>query len=300
MTAGVTMTDPRPSSRSVSQRLRAWVALTKPRIIELLLITTVPAMLVAEGGWPESRLVVATVIGGTLSAGGANAINNVTDRDLDAKMRRTRHRPLPAQRVEPAEALVVGMLCGAAGFVVLWRGANLAAGVLATAALAFYTLGYSLYLKRTTSQNIVIGGAAGAVPAVVGWTAVTGTPEPAAWIMFGIVFAWTPSHFWALAVRFRDDYENAGVPMLPVVAGFRETARLIVLYAALTVGLSLLLQPVAGLGLPYLAVAMASGAWFVWESWRLLGDELRAMLLFRYSNVYLTVLFSAMALDALV
>ena len=247
MTAGVTITDPRRVPQTFAQRVRAWIALTKPRIIELLLITTVPAMLVAAGGWPDTGLVVATVIGGTLSAGGANAMNNVTDRDIDARMRRTRHRPLPAHRVEPGEALVVGAVFGTAGFVVLWLGANLAAAVLATAALA-----------------------------------------------------WTPSHFWALAVRFRDDYENAGVPMLPVVAGIRETALQIVMYAVLTTGFSLMLQPVAGLGLPYLVVAMASGAWFVWESLRLLRDEERAMLLFRYSNVYLTVLFAAMAVDALV
>jgi protoheme IX farnesyltransferase len=297
---GVTITDPQGVPRTFAQRARAWIALTKPRIIELLLITTVPAMLVAEGGWPETRLVIATVIGGTLSAGGANAMNNVTDRDIDAKMRRTRHRPLPAHRVGINEAITVGAVFGTAGFVVLWLGANLASAILATAALAFYVLVYSLYLKRSTSQNIVIGGAAGAIPAVVGWTAVTGTPDAPAWVMFGIVFAWTPSHFWSLAVRFRDDYENAGVPMLPVVAGIRETSLQIVMYAVLTTGFSLMLQPVAGLGLPYLVVAMVSGAWFVWESLRLLRDERRAMLLFRFSNVYLTVLFAAMAVDALV
>ena len=300
MSGAVTITDPRRAPQTMGERLRAYVALTKPRIIELLLITTVPAMLVAAGGWPATWLVVLTVVGGTLSAGGANAINNVVDRDIDAKMRRTRHRPLPAHRVEVKDGLIVGIVLGIAGFVVLWLGANLPAALLATAALAFYVLVYTMVLKRTTSQNIVIGGAAGAIPAVVGWTAVTGTPDLASWVMFGIVFAWTPAHFWALAVRFRDDYEAAGVPMLPVVASHEETGMQIVLYAALTAGLSLMLQPLTDLGLIYLVSAAVVGAWFVWESIRLLRDRARAMLLFRYSNVHLTLLFSMMAVDALV
>lgn len=300
MTEGITITDPRSAPQTFGQRLRAYVALTKPRIIELLLITTVPAMLVAEGGWPDTMLVVLTVVGGTLSAGGANAINNVVDRDIDAKMRRTRHRPLPAHRVGVKAGLVVGVTLGIAGFVILWLGANLASAVLATSALGFYVLVYTLLLKRTTTQNIVIGGAAGAIPAVVGWTAVTGSADLAAWVMFGIVFAWTPAHFWALAIRFKDDYEAAGVPMLPVIATHEETGLQIVLYAAATAGISLMLQPLTGLGLIYLITAMVSGGWFVWESIRLLRDPARAMLLFRYSNVYLTLVFAAMALDALI
>lgn len=300
MTAGVTITDPRQAPQGFGQRLRAYVALTKPRIIELLLVTTVPAMLVAQEGWPDTWLVVLTVVGGTLSAGGANAINNVVDRDIDAKMRRTRHRPLPAHRVEPRQGLAVGLALGAAGFVTLWLGANLAAAALATGALGFYVLVYTLLLKRTTTQNIVIGGAAGAIPAVVGWTAVTGTPDLASWVMFAVVFAWTPAHFWALAVRYRDDYAAAGVPMLPVVAPHRETAMQILLYAAATVGLSLMLQPLTALGPIYLTVAGVSGVWFVAECIRLVRDERRAMLVFRYSNVYLTLVFAAMALDAVV
>jgi protoheme IX farnesyltransferase len=300
MTDGVTITDPRDTSLTLGKRLLAYVALTKPRIIELLLITTVPAMLVAEGGWPDTMRVVLTVVGGTLSAGGANAINNVVDRDIDAKMRRTRNRPLPAHRVSVRAGLVVGLSLGVAGFVILWLGANLAAPMFATAALGFYVLVYTLVLKRTTTQNIVIGGAAGAIPAVVGWTAVTGSADLASWVMFGIVFAWTPAHFWALAIRFKDDYEAAGVPMLPVVATHEETGIQIVLYAAATTGLSLMLQPLTGLGLTYLITAMVAGAWFVWESIRLLRNPARAMLLFRYSNVYLTVVFAAMALDALI
>jgi len=189
---------------------------------------------------------------------------------------------------------------GVAGFVVLWSAANLTAALLATGALGFYVLVYTMLLKRTTTQNIVIGGAAGAIPAVVGWTAVTGAPDLAAWVMFGIVFAWTPAHFWALATRYREDYEAAGVPMLPVVVSHTETAVRIVLYAAMTTGLSLMLQPLTGLGLPYLVTAMLAGAWFVWQSLRLLRDPARAMLLFRYSNIYLTILFSMMAVDTLV
>jgi protoheme IX farnesyltransferase len=300
MSDGVTISDPRQVPQTLGQRLAAYVALTKPRIIELLLITTVPAMLVAEQGWPDTWLVLLTVVGGTLSAGGANAINNVVDRDIDAKMRRTRHRPLPAHRVDVKESLGVGLVLGTVGFVVLWLGANLAAAALATGALGFYVLVYTMILKRTTTQNIVIGGAAGAIPAVVGWTAVTGNADLASWVMFGIVFAWTPAHFWALAIRFRDDYAAAGVPMLPVVASHEETGIQITLYAALTTGLSLMLVPLTGLGLIYLITAMVSGAWFVWESLRLLRDPGRAMLLFRYSNVYLTLVFSAMAVDALI
>jgi protoheme IX farnesyltransferase len=300
VTPEVTVTDPRRPPLTFGRRLRAYVALTKPRIIELLLVTTVPAMLVAAEGWPDTMLVVWTVVGGTLSAGGANAINNVVDRDIDSRMRRTRHRPLPARQLGPVESLVVGIVLGAAGFLILWLGANLAAALLATGALAFYVLVYTLLLKRVTAQNIVIGGAAGGIPAVVGWTAVTGSPDLAAWVMFGIVFAWTPPHFWALAIRFRDDYEAARVPMLPVVSSHAETGLQIVLYAVLTAGLSLMLQPLTALGLPYLITAGVSGAWFVWESVRLLRDPGRAMLLFRYSNVYLTILFVTMAVDALV
>jgi len=300
MTAGVAVTDPRRAPTTVGRRVRAYIALTKPRIVELLLITTVPAMVIAQGGWPDTWLVVLTVVGGALSAGGANAINNVVDRDIDAKMRRTRNRPLPANSVDVTGGMVAGSALGMAGFVVLWAAANLSAALLATGALGFYVLIYTMLLKRTTSQNIVIGGAAGAIPAVVGWTAVTGTPDLAAWVMFGIVFAWTPAHFWALATRYREDYAAAGVPMLPVVASHAETGVRIVLYAAMTTGLSLVLQPLAGLGLPYLVTAMLAGAWFVWESMRLLRDSARAMLLFRYSNFYLTILFSMMAVDTLI
>jgi protoheme IX farnesyltransferase len=242
--------------RTFAGRLKAYVALTKPRIIELLLITTVPSMILAARGWPGTGLVLGTVVGGALSAGGANAINNVVDRDIDVRMRRTRRRPLPAETAQPTEALVLGVLLGVAGFVVLWAVANLAAALLATGALVFYVGVYTLYLKRSTSQNIVIGGAAGAVPALVGWVAVVGSLALPAWLLFAVIFYWTPPHFWALALRFRDDYQAAEVPMLPVEIGERATAIHIVLYTFVLAGAALLLQPAASLGVVYLVTAV--------------------------------------------
>jgi protoheme IX farnesyltransferase len=297
---GVVITDPRGAPKTAGERVRAWVALTKPRIIELLLVTTVPAMILAAGGWPGTWLVAATLIGGTLSAGGANAINNYVDRDIDAHMRRTRHRPLPAHRVPPREALSVGAILGAAGFVWLAVAVNLPAALLSTGALAFYVLVYTMLLKRSTSQNIVIGGAAGAVPVLVGWAAVTGTLALPAWVLFAVIFYWTPPHFWALALRFEDDYRAAGVPMLPVVAGARATSIQILLYAVLLTGISLALFPVAGMGWVYLVAASLLGAWFVFEAVRLYRNRARAMVVFQFSNVYLTMLFAAVALDVLV
>jgi protoheme IX farnesyltransferase len=299
-TPGVTLTDPRRVPMGLIERIRAYLLLAKLRIIELLLITTVPAMVLAADGWPGWWLVVATLGGGTLSAGGANAINNFVDRDIDSQMRRTRHRPLPAHRVGPREALVVGIGLGTAGFVLLWAAVNLPAALLSTAALLFYVLVYSMALKRTTPHNIVIGGAAGAVPVLVGWAAVTGTVELPAWILFAIVFAWTPPHFWALSLRYREDYERAGVPMLPVVAGERNTTAQIFLYTVVVAGLSLLLHPAAGLGMIYLVAAAVLGAWFAIDALRLTRDPRRAMLLFRNSNLYLALLFAAVALDVLV
>lgn len=287
-------------ARTVGSRIRAWVALTKPRIIELLLITTVPAMVLAAGEWPGWGLVLGTVGGGALSAGGANAINNVVDRDIDARMRRTRRRPLPTEAATPTEALALGLLLGIAGFVVLWLVANLAAAVLATVALGFYVLVYTIYLKRTTPQNIVIGGAAGAVPTLVGWAAVTGEVGLAAWLLFAIVFYWTPPHFWALALRFRADYEAAGVPMLPVVIGEKATTVQILIYTFVVAGASLALQPAAGLGAIYLIAALILGAAFVGSAIVVLRRVSTAIAVFRFSNVYLATLFAAVALDVLV
>jgi len=244
--------------------------------------------------------VLTTLAGGTLSAGGANAINNFVDRDIDARMRRTRHRPLPAHRVGDGEALAVGIALGTAGFVWLWAAVNLPAALLSTASLLFYVFVYSMVLKRSTPQNIVIGGAAGAGPVLVGWAAVTGSIGLEAWILFAIVFFWTPPHFWALALRHRADYERAGVPMLPVVAGERTTTSQIASYTLLLVGLSLLLQPVAGLGTVYLTSAVVLGGWFLVGAFRLRDDTARAMAFFRDSNLSLALLFGAVALDVLV
>ncbi|MFQ5948524.1 MAG: heme o synthase [Acidimicrobiia bacterium] len=296
----VQFTDPRRSFTTWGERLAAYVALTKPRIIELLLITTVPSMIVAADGWPGTWPVLATVIGGTLAAGGANAINNFADRDIDGRMRRTMHRPLPSRRMEPSRALAFGLILGAAGFVWLWATVNSLAASLAAGALAFYVLVYTLYLKRTTTQNIVIGGAAGAVPTLVAWAAVTGRLALPAWVLFAIVFYWTPPHFWALSLRYREDYERAAVPMLPVVEGVEATTRQIVLYSWVLGGVTLLAHPVAGLGAVYLIAALVLGAALVVQAVGVRRHPKRAMVLFRFSNVYLTLLFAAMAVDRLV
>jgi protoheme IX farnesyltransferase len=284
----------------VRTRLAAYVALTKPRIIELLLITTLPAMVLAAGGWPGTWLVAATLVGGTLSAAGANTLNCVYDADIDEMMRRTRGRPLARQEVSPKNASVFGVLLGAAGFVVLWVTSNLLAAVLSTAALLFYVFVYTIYLKRRSTQNIVIGGAAGAAPALVGWAAVTGSLAVTPWVLFLVVFYWTPPHFWALAVRYRDDYARAGVPMLPVVAGVEHTTRRMLLYTGLMVGVSLLLVPVAGLRWVYLASALALGGWFLVDTWLVYRDPEKAMRLFTTSTVYLSALFGAAMVDVLI
>ena len=293
----VKITDPNAPPPSGWAGLGAYVALTKPRIIELLLITTVPAMVLAEGGWPDTWLVIATLIGGTLSAGGANAINNYFDRDIDVVMRRTSHRPLPRDAIPASSALWFGIVLGVIGFLWLWLFVNLPAGLLATAALLFYVLVYTMALKRSTPQNIVIGGAAGAVPVLVGWAAVTGGLAPAAWLLFGIVFCWTPPHFWALAIRYKDDYASAGVPMLPVVVGEQRTTWYILGYSLLLTAVSLLLWPVAPTGTLYPIAALILGALFVVEAARLIRTPERSMALFRYSTIYLAVLFAVIWVD---
>ena len=280
-------------------RIAAYVALTKPRIIELLLITTLPAMVLAAGRWPGTWLVVATLIGGALSAGGANALNMYYDRDIDEVMRRTRARPLARQEVSPRNALVFGVVLGVAGFIWLWVFTTLPAALISTAALLFYVLVYTRRLKRATVQNIVIGGAAGAAPTLVGWAAVTGSVGVPAWVLFSIVFYWTPPHFWALAVRYRDDYATAGVPMLPVVAGVEATTRRMLLYTGLMVGVSLLLVPLGGMSWIYLIAAVVLGAWFLWDTWRVVRRPEQAMRLFTTSTVYLSALFASVLLDVL-
>lgn len=281
-------------------RVGAYFALTKPRIIELLLITTVPSMVLAADGWPGTWLVFTTLFGGSLSAGGANALNSYLDRDIDELMRRTRGRPLAKHEVSPGNALIFGILLGLAGFGWLWATTNLLAASISTAALLFYVFVYTIGLKRKSVQNIVIGGAAGAAPVLVGWAAVTSTVALPAWVLFLIVFYWTPPHFWALAVRYRDDYAAAGVPMLPVVAGVERTARRMLLYAGLMVSMSLLMVPVAGLSWIYLIAALALGAWFLIATWRVYLDPGQAMRLFTTSTAYLAVLFASVMLDVLI
>ncbi len=293
------VTDPRERG-GFSARLGAYVALTKPRIIELLLITTVPAMVLAAGGWPGTWLVATTLIGGTLSAAGANALNSYYDTDIDAHMRRTARRPLPAHRVPARHAVILGWVLGVAGFVWLWATTNLLAAALSTAAFLFYVYGYTRYLKRTTDQNIVIGGAAGAAPVLVGWAAVTGTLDLPAWLLFALVFYWTPPHFWALALRYRDDYAAAGVPMLPVTRGVEATLRHILVYSGLMVLISLALVPSAGLRWVYLLTAIVAGSWFLVESLRVFRTPERAIALFGASTAYLAAISAAIVVDVLV
>jgi protoheme IX farnesyltransferase len=294
-------TTARASGGSIRDTITAYVRLTKPRIIVLLLITTVPAMILAAQGMPPVGLMVATLAGGAVAAGSANAINMYLDRDIDEIMRRTRSRPLPAHTVTPHHALRFGFVLGAASYFFLSITVNVLAATLALSAIAFYVFVYTMWLKRTTTQNIVIGGAAGAVPALVGWAAVTGTLAGPAWILFAIIFVWTPPHFWALSIRFQADYAAAGVPMLPVVKGEDETRRQIFLYSLVLFGTTLLLYPVGNMGPIYLSTAIVLGGVFVYRALRLWREPAsdRAWGVFKYSIVYLAALFGAVALDAL-
>jgi protoheme IX farnesyltransferase len=312
----VTAVDPhvvvavQPSRPRLRDVLAAYVGLTKPRIVELLLITTVPVMFLAARGVPPLWLVVATVVGGTMSAGSANVLNCVYDSDIDQRMRRTRRRPLPRHLVSRRSALIFGIVLGVVSTVWLGMFVNWLSAGLALAANLFYVLGYTMLLKRRTTQNIVWGGAAGCFPALIGWTAVTGRLAWAPVLLFMVVFFWTPPHFWALAIRYRDDYAAADVPMLPSRAPARAVARQIVVYSYAMVAVSLAVWPVARAGWLYLAVAMAAGAWFVVEGHRLHArarrthDEdgvvaLKPMRVFHASNTYLTLLFVALAISPL-
>ena len=282
--------------------LRAYIALTKPNIIWLLLITTVPAMVVAERAWPSTWLVVATLIGGSLAAGGANALNQYLERDIDARMQRTSQRPLPQGTIAPRNAAIFGLLLGVVAAAWLTLMVNAISAALAIGALAFYAGIYTYYLKRSTVQNIVIGGAAGAAPPLIGWAAVTGSVEVEAALLFLVVFYWTPPHFWALALFTSDDYRAAGVPMLPVVHGVEETKRQILLYSWLLVPLTVIFGAAAELRVIYVGVALVGGAIFLLLAFRLRFSEgiEGARRLFRYSILYLAVLFGSMALDQLV
>ncbi|GEP38220.1 protoheme IX farnesyltransferase [Nocardioides psychrotolerans] len=285
----------------------AYVGLTKPRVIELLLLTTVPVMFFAERGIPSLGLVLATVVGGTLSAGSASAYNCVYDRDIDEQMRRTRRRALPRHIVTARSALVFASVLAILSTVVLVVWVNLLSAGLAVLANAFYVLGYTMVLKRRTTQNIVWGGLAGCFPALIGWTAVTNELSWVPVILFAVVFFWTPPHTWALALRYREDYAGVDVPMLPVVVPAREVGRQIVLYAWVMVATSLLLWPVAGTGLFYPIAAAVLGAVFLVEAHRMWGrargtedlSVIQPMRLFHHSNLYLSLLFVAVALDPL-
>ena len=287
---------------SVRAGLAGYIALTKPRIIELLLVTTVPTMFVAERGVPSVWLMVATVVGGTLAAGGANAINMVIDLDIDRVMERTRDRPLVTGAVGSTGAVVFAVSLEVVAFAWLVATVNLLSAVLAVSATIFYVFVYSMWLKRTSTTNIVVGGAAGAVPVLVGWSAVTGSLDWPPVVLFLVVFYWTPPHFWALAIRYRDDYAAAGVPMLPVVAGPRATAHRIVGYTAILVVVTVVFSPVAEMGVVYLVAALVLGAVFIALALALRADpdERRAMRLFHYSITYITLLFGAMVVDVLV
>lgn len=283
-------------------QIAGYVALTKPRIIELLLVTTVPTMIVAERGLPSIWLMVATVIGGTLAAGGANAINMYVDRDIDAIMERTQNRPLVTGVITPRNALIFAIAIEVAAFVWLWAFVNLLSAVLAVAACLFYVFVYTLWLKRTSERNIVIGGAAGAAPVLIGWSAVTNTLDWAPVVLFAVIFYWTPPHFWALAVKYKDDYSAVDVPMLPSVASMRTTTTRIIGYTVLLWALTIVFWPVAEMGWIYGAAAVVLGGLFLWFAVVLhrTGTTRAAMRLFGWSITYVTLLFGAMALDQFV
>lgn len=290
------------SRRTPTTVVGAYIALTKPRIIELLLITTVPTMILAERGWPSTWLVIVTLIGGTLSAGSANAVNMYIDRDIDALMERTQARPLVTGVIEPRNALIFALSLQVFAFAVLWAGANLLSAVLAFAAAAFYIGVYTIWLKRTSKQNIVIGGAAGAVPVLVGWSAVQNNVTWTPVVLFIVMFFWTPPHFWALAVKYADDYRAADVPMLPSVVPMAEAVKQMIWYTAALCISTLVLIPVADLGWIYGIAAVVLGAVFLGGTIALGKNpsEAASMRLFGFSITYVTLLFGAMSLDVFV
>lgn len=295
--------DPVSSRRDARAVIAAYVSLTKPRIVELLLITTVPAMMLAAGGLPRLWLVAVVLVGGALAAGSANALNCYIDRDIDQLMRRTKRRPLPTHTVSPRHALTFGLVLGAVSVLLLAVFTNWLAAGLTLAAIAYYDLVYTMWLKRRTPQNTFWGGICGAAPVLIGWAAVTGGLAPAAWALFAVVFFWQMPHFYALAIKYREDYARAGIPMLPVVASGRRVGVEIVLFAWLTVAASLAAWP-TGMSLLYGVTALVVGAVFLAEAHRLAaqigrGAAAQPMRLFHWSTTYLTILFLAVALDAL-
>ena len=290
------------SSRTPTTKVGGYIALAKLRVVELLLITTVPVMVLAEKGWPSTKLVLLVLLGGTLAAGGANALNMVVDRDIDALMQRTAGRPLVTGLISPRDALVYATVLEVVAFAVLWWGANLLSALLTFGAMAFYVVVYTIWLKRTSKQNIVIGGAAGAVPVLVGWAAVQNNVAWPAVVLFIVMFLWTPPHFWALAIRHADEYRAAGVPMLPAVVPIAQAVRTMVLYTAALVAMTLVLIPVAHLGWIYSVAAVVCGGLFLWGTIDLGRNPTpqRSMRVFAYSITYVTVLFAAITIDVLV
>ncbi len=288
--------------RPLAATVGAYVRLTKPRVIELLLVTAVPPMVLAYGGMPPLYLIAAVVVGGALAAGGANTINCWIERDRDQLMRRTHGRPLPQGEIVPAHALVFGIVLNVVAFVLLATAANLLAAVLTLSATLFYVFVYTLWLKPRTVQNIVIGGAAGAVPALVGWAAVRNDVAWPALLLFAVVFFWTPAHFWALAVKYRDDYAAAGIPMMPVVRGIGATTRQIAGYAMVTVALTFALTLTGEVGRLYAGAVLVLGALFVGRAMTLVREATpqRAIRFFAWSNVYLMLVFVAVAVDAFI
>jgi protoheme IX farnesyltransferase len=282
---------------------RAYLALTKPRIIELLLVTTIPTMFLAAGIFPEWKLVCWTLAGGTLAAGGANVLNCYLDRDIDALMHRTEHRPSATGQISGAKTVVFGFILSILSVVVLAKTVNLLSSALAIFAIAFYVIGYTMLLKRRTSQNIVWGGAAGCMPVLIGWSAVTGSLSWTPVILFLIVFFWTPPHYWPLSLRYKDEYAAAGVPMLPVTNTPHVVAKQIIVYAWVMVATTLILIPVAKMNWLYSVIAIASGALFLYEAYALRLrvrkelDEINPMRLFHWSITYLSLIFLALGIE---
>ncbi|RIV36886.1 heme o synthase [Micromonospora radicis] len=290
-------------SRDVRAVVAAYVSLTKPRIVELLLVTTVPAMMLAHGGLPSLWLVAVVLVGGSLAAGAASVINCYIDRDIDQVMRRTKRRPLPAHTVTPRNALVFGLVLAAVSIALMAAFTNLLAAGLTLAAIVYYDLVYTLWLKRTTAANTFWGGACGAAPVLIGWAAVTGSLSPVAWGLFAVVFFWQMPHFYPLAMKYKDDYARAGIPMLPVVASVRRVNAEIILFAWLTVLTSLAVWAL-GLSPVYGVPTLVVGAIFLVEAHKLAGrasrgEPVKPMRLFHWSTTYLTIVFAAAALDAL-
>jgi protoheme IX farnesyltransferase len=283
---------------------RGYVALTKPRVIELLLVTTVPVMVLAERGLPSLWLVLATVAGGALSAGSANTFNMIIDRDIDTVMGRTQSRPLVTGEISPRAALIFASVLAALSIGLLWWLTTGLAAILSASAIAFYVFIYTMWLKRRSEQNIIWGGIAGCFPVLIGWAAVTGSLSVEAWILFLVVFLWTPPHYWPLSMKYRDDYESARVPMLAVVREAPVVGMQVILYAWATVVASLLLIPLAPMGILYSVIAMTTGGWFIVESHRLYaralaGEETQPMRVFGASITYLTLLFVSVGIDPL-